>query len=59
MEKEVPVRHEDKEASRINKRFAMRRMPAGSIQIPIDCALFDGAHFNPGFRFTTPGAIVV
>ena len=55
----MPVRHEDKEASRINKRFAMRRMPAGSIQIPIDCALFDGAHFNPGFRFTTPGAIVV
>jgi len=59
MKKDVPVRHKDKEALRINKRFAVRRMLAESIQKPSDCALFEFAHFNPGFRFTTPGAIVV
>ncbi len=32
MKKDVPVRHEDKETLRINKRFAMWRMLAGSIQ---------------------------
>jgi len=51
LEKDVPVRHEDKEALRINKRSEMRRMRAGSILLPSDCALFDVV------QFTTPGAI--
>ncbi len=62
MKKDVPVRHEDKEALRINKRFAMRRPSIkagqacwlGAFKIPGGCALFDVAHFNPGFRFTPP-----